>query len=140
MRVITPSGSAGDTYSSQYKINDRAVTVDAYIRRLETYNILVKARNFLVFQVRGGWKHWHGAGREAVGGREDMGVQGSCERKREWRECRKTGSWEASGTDQELVAARAMCPALHLRTCRPRPAGRHCGHCAEEPQGADGAV
>ena len=25
MRLITPSGSAGETYSSQYKINDRAV-------------------------------------------------------------------------------------------------------------------
>lgn len=33
------------------QINDRAVSVEAYIKRLETYNILVKARNFLVFQV-----------------------------------------------------------------------------------------
>ena len=51
MRVITPTGTSAETYSSQYKINDRVVTVDAYIKKLETYNILVKARNFLVFQV-----------------------------------------------------------------------------------------
>lgn len=52
MRLIVPSSASAESYSSQYKINDRAVTVDAYIKRLETYNILVKARNFLVFQVR----------------------------------------------------------------------------------------
>ncbi|GAB4822702.1 hypothetical protein N2152v2_009748 [Parachlorella kessleri] len=50
MRVITPTGTSAETYSSQYKINDRVVTVDAYIKKLATYNILVKARNFLVFQ------------------------------------------------------------------------------------------
>ena len=36
----------------QYKINDRAVGWEQYNSRLERYNILVKARNFLVFQVR----------------------------------------------------------------------------------------
>lgn len=52
-RVIQPSSSEqGATYSSVYKINDRVVTWDAYGKRLASYGILVRVRNFLVFQVR----------------------------------------------------------------------------------------
>ena len=47
----------------QYKLNDRAVSWEQYNRRLEGFNILVKARNFLVFQVSGCWAlllaHYH---------------------------------------------------------------------------------
>ncbi len=39
-------------YSSQYRINDTTVSMEAYNKKLESYGILVKARNFLVFQVR----------------------------------------------------------------------------------------
>ena len=45
----------------QYKLNDRAVSWEQYNRRLESFNILVKARNFLVFQV-GAWRRLVGAG------------------------------------------------------------------------------
>jgi energy-coupling factor transporter ATP-binding protein EcfA2 len=52
-RVIQPSSSDPNaTYASVYKINDRVVTWDAYSKRLAGYGILVKVRNFLVFQVR----------------------------------------------------------------------------------------
>lgn len=52
-RVITPSGTSEDaTYQSQYRLNDRNVGWEAYNEKLTTFNILVKARNFLVFQVR----------------------------------------------------------------------------------------
>ena len=51
-RVIAPSSAAPDaTYTSQYKIDDRTVSADAYNRKLESFGVLVKARNFLVFQV-----------------------------------------------------------------------------------------
>lgn len=51
-RVIQPSNSEPTaTYSSVYKINDRVVTWDAYNKKLAGYGILVKVRNFLVFQV-----------------------------------------------------------------------------------------
>lgn len=43
-RVITSSGS------SEYRINDRVVTAQQYNEALEYENILIKARNFLVFQ------------------------------------------------------------------------------------------
>ena len=43
-RTITSSGS------SEYRINDRVVTAQEYNEALETENILIKARNFLVFQ------------------------------------------------------------------------------------------
>eukprot|EP00887_Chlorella_sp_A99_P005721 scaffold1.g5721.t1 len=49
-RVIAPTSTGADTFASQYRLNGRAVTWDAYNRQLEGYNILVKARNFLVFQ------------------------------------------------------------------------------------------
>ena len=43
-RTITSQGS------SEYRINDRAVTAQQYNEALEAENILIKARNFLVFQ------------------------------------------------------------------------------------------
>ncbi|KAK3994753.1 structural maintenance of chromosomes protein 1 [Cladorrhinum sp. PSN332] len=43
-RTITSSGS------SEYRINDRVVTATQYNEALEAENILIKARNFLVFQ------------------------------------------------------------------------------------------
>ncbi|KUI71199.1 Structural maintenance of chromosomes protein 1 [Cytospora mali] len=43
-RTITPQGS------STYHINDRVVTAQQYNQALEIENILIKARNFLVFQ------------------------------------------------------------------------------------------
>ncbi|KAJ5054728.1 uncharacterized protein L3040_000994 [Drepanopeziza brunnea f. sp. 'multigermtubi'] len=43
-RTITNQGS------SEYRINDRVVTASQYNESLETENILIKARNFLVFQ------------------------------------------------------------------------------------------
>ena len=36
--------------SSEYRINDKVVTAAQYSQILETQNILIKARNFLVFQ------------------------------------------------------------------------------------------
>ena len=36
---------------SEYKINDKVVSYQTYNSLLEKENILVKARNFLVFQV-----------------------------------------------------------------------------------------
>src|ERR1700712_3552293 len=43
-RTITSQGS------SEYRINDRVVTAHQYNEGLEAENILIKARNFLVFQ------------------------------------------------------------------------------------------
>lgn len=43
-RTITNSGT------SEYRINDRVVTAQQYNESLESENILIKARNFLVFQ------------------------------------------------------------------------------------------
>ena len=43
-RTITSQGA------SEYRINDRVVTAQAYNESLESENILIKARNFLVFQ------------------------------------------------------------------------------------------
>lgn len=39
---------------AQYKLNQRTVGWEQYNKKLEQYNILVKARNFLVFQVGAG--------------------------------------------------------------------------------------
>jgi hypothetical protein len=51
-RSIVPSGASEDpTYQSQYRIDDRVVTWEAYKNKLGTFGILVKARNFLVFQA-----------------------------------------------------------------------------------------
>lgn len=50
---------------SEYKLNNRVVTYTRYNAALEAHNILVKAKNFLVFQVRvHGATHRHPA-REA---------------------------------------------------------------------------
>ena len=52
MRGIISSSAAEDaTFQSQYKINDRTVSWDAYTIKLKSIGILVKARNFLVFQA-----------------------------------------------------------------------------------------
>lgn len=40
--------------SSEYKINNRVVQLSEYSEELEKLGILIKARNFLVFQVRRG--------------------------------------------------------------------------------------
>lgn len=51
-RIIVPSSSSADaTFQSQYKLNSKTVSWDGYNNQLKKYNILVKARNFLVFQV-----------------------------------------------------------------------------------------
>lgn len=49
-RTIKPTGAGADAFTSEYKLNERSVGWEQYNRRLEQYNILVKARNFLVFQ------------------------------------------------------------------------------------------
>ncbi|DBA97424.1 TPA: hypothetical protein ACH3X1_015143 [Trebouxia sp. C0004] len=50
-RIIAPSSSSADTaFQSQYKLNSKSVSWDGYNNQLKKYNILVKARNFLVFQ------------------------------------------------------------------------------------------
>ena len=54
-RLIAPSSnSANATFQSQYKLNSKSVTWEEYNRQLKEFNILVKARNFLVFQVIAG--------------------------------------------------------------------------------------
>jgi structural maintenance of chromosome 1 len=47
-----PTTTADDAtnYQSQYRIDGQRVTWDAYARRLSSFGILVKVRNFLVFQ------------------------------------------------------------------------------------------
>ncbi|BDA42403.1 Structural maintenance of chromosomes protein 1A [Coccomyxa sp. Obi] len=51
MRAIVPSSSNADaSYQSQYKINDRNASWEAYDNKLKSFGILVQARNFLVFQ------------------------------------------------------------------------------------------
>jgi structural maintenance of chromosome 1 len=42
---ITPSGG------SEYRIDSKVVSAGEYQQALEKHNILIKARNFLVFQV-----------------------------------------------------------------------------------------
>ncbi|GLC53760.1 hypothetical protein PLESTB_000784200 [Pleodorina starrii] len=50
-RVIMPTSSDPDApYKSEYRIDDRTVTWEAYSAKLATLGILVKVRNFLVFQ------------------------------------------------------------------------------------------
>ena len=49
--IVPNSLGSNATYVSQYKIDDHQVSADAYNRRLMSFNVLVKARNFLVFQV-----------------------------------------------------------------------------------------
>lgn len=50
--IHAASAHDGPVYSSQYRIDGSTVTMEAYNKKLESYGILVKARNFLVFQVR----------------------------------------------------------------------------------------
>ena len=45
-RVITPNGNTA------YQLNGSTVTREIYNKKLESIGVLVKARNFLVFQVR----------------------------------------------------------------------------------------
>jgi energy-coupling factor transporter ATP-binding protein EcfA2 len=55
-RHVQPAGEGpGAQFHSVYKINGRTVTWDAYSTRLSSHGILVKVRNFLVFQVRRVW-------------------------------------------------------------------------------------
>lgn len=64
VREIQSMGAAPDRhYGSVYRIDGEVVTLGMYLAKLETYGVLVKARNFLVFQVR----PWPRAGRD--GGR-----------------------------------------------------------------------
>ena len=48
-RTILPA-RGGETWISQYTLNGKAVTAESYNSKLESFGILVKARNFLVFQ------------------------------------------------------------------------------------------
>ena len=48
-RAIVPS-SSGSGFVSQYRLDGKAVSAEAYNLKLESFGILVKARNFLVFQ------------------------------------------------------------------------------------------
>ena len=48
-RAILP-GRGGEVYSSQYRLDGKAVSAEVYNAKLESFGILVKARNFLVFQ------------------------------------------------------------------------------------------
>lgn len=49
--VYSVACSVSITGSSEYRINNKVVTYIVYNQALEKHNILVKARNFLVFQV-----------------------------------------------------------------------------------------
>jgi structural maintenance of chromosome 1 len=49
-RAIQPGGG-NNSYQSVYRIDGRQVTLEAYTSRLGSFGILVKIRNFLVFQV-----------------------------------------------------------------------------------------
>ena len=51
-RNIVSSKASDTSYHSQYQIDGRTVTWEAYNAKLKSFGILVKARNFLVFQVR----------------------------------------------------------------------------------------
>ena len=46
------AGRGEETFTSQYALDGRTVTWAAYEEKLKSFGILVKARNFLVFQVR----------------------------------------------------------------------------------------
>lgn len=45
-RTLTAQGTTA------YQLNDRHCTWDQYNAKLLSYNVIVKAKNFLVFQVR----------------------------------------------------------------------------------------
>ena len=46
-----PGSSAAGAFTSRYSIDGRDVSLQQYNDRLKTFGILVKAKNFLVFQV-----------------------------------------------------------------------------------------
>jgi structural maintenance of chromosome 1 len=48
--ILTRSNSISTTGASEYKLNNKTVTYNAYSVALTSHNILIKARNFLVFQ------------------------------------------------------------------------------------------
>lgn len=47
-----PHFSISAAGNSDYKLNGKSVPYKKYNEQLESFNILVKAKNFLVFQVR----------------------------------------------------------------------------------------
>lgn len=49
-RSVTAAATEGANATSSYSIDDRSVTYLAYAQSLESHQILVKAKNFLVFQ------------------------------------------------------------------------------------------
>lgn len=52
-RTIVPSSASAEaSYTSQYRVDEADVGWTAYNARLQSYGILVQARNFLVFQAR----------------------------------------------------------------------------------------
>ena len=51
-RSIIPNRSS-DGFTSSYAIDEQTVTWTKYEEKLKSFGILVKARNFLVFQVSG---------------------------------------------------------------------------------------
>lgn len=50
--LTNDGGSISTAGASEYKLNGKAVAYKKYNETLEGFNILVKAKNFLVFQVR----------------------------------------------------------------------------------------
>lgn len=61
-RIIAPSSNSPEaTFQSQYKLNSKVVSWEGYNNQLMAFNILVKARNFLVFQVQPLWPSVHKA-------------------------------------------------------------------------------
>ena len=51
-RAILPTSTHPDaSYTSEYRIDEETVSLDVYLNRLQSYGVLTKARNFLVFQV-----------------------------------------------------------------------------------------
>ncbi|GFR50104.1 hypothetical protein Agub_g12250, partial [Astrephomene gubernaculifera] len=90
-RVILPTSSDPDaTFKSEYRVNDRAVTLEAYNRELGSLGILVKVRNFLVFQ----------GDIEAVAAKSPAGLTTLFEQ--------ISGSEALRGRFEELVAAKAQ--------------------------------
>ena len=100
----------------QYKINDRAVGWEQYNSRLERYNILVKARNFLVFQVRAALRC---AARGARGG---CCAAAECSSRSKGTVQRGVRcSWRRARRLLHLLPLH-LCPSI---SCSPLPTGRH---------------
>jgi energy-coupling factor transporter ATP-binding protein EcfA2 len=151
-RVIQPAGGGGGgdaAYQSVYKIDDRTVTWDAYAQRLGEFGILVKARNFLVFQVTV-MGQWGGAG-EGLAGRgahetfESPAAACAAWRGRAaWgrRACEGACEGAACAAAAVAAAAAAACTHAHEHPAieRPRHAGRHRKGRQPQPRGPDPAV